>query len=69
MGGAQRIDGTSQWRGNSGILLMSRYEIQVLDSWDNSTYADGHAGAIYEQWPPLVNPVRTRGVAKLRHRF
>ena len=55
------IDGTSQWRGNSGILLMSRYEIQVLDSVDNPTYADGQAGAIYGQWPPLVNPARKRG--------
>jgi 3-keto-disaccharide hydrolase len=57
----KEIDGTSQWRGNSGILLMSRYEIQVLDSWDNPTYADGQAGAIYAQWPPLVNPVRKPG--------
>ena len=55
------IDGTSQWRGNSGILLMSRYEIQVLDSWDNPTYADGQAGAIYGWWPPLVNPARKPG--------
>lgn len=55
------IDGSSQWRGNSGILLMSRYEIQVLDSWDNPTYADGQAGAIYGQFPPLVNPARKPG--------
>lgn len=55
------IDGDSQWRGNSGILVMSRYEIQVLDSWDNPTYADGQAGAIYGQWPPLVNPIRKPG--------
>jgi hypothetical protein len=51
----------SQGRGNSGVLLMSRYEIQVLDMWDNSTYADGQAGAIYGQWPPLVNPARRPG--------
>lgn len=55
------IDGTSQWRGNSGILLMSRYEIQVLDSFNNPTYADGQAGAIYGWWPPMVNPTRKPG--------
>ncbi len=55
------IDGDSQWRGNSGILLMSRYEIQVLDSFNNKTYADGQAGAIYGQWPPLVNASRKPG--------
>ncbi|MBM3728315.1 MAG: DUF1080 domain-containing protein [Acidobacteria bacterium] len=49
------IAGNSQWRGNSGILLMDRYEIQVLDSWDNKTYADGQAASIYGQWPPFVN--------------
>jgi len=55
------IMGESQWRGNSGILLMNRYEIQVLDSYNAPTYADGQAGAIYGQWPPLVNPVRKPG--------
>jgi hypothetical protein len=55
------IDGSSQWRGNSGILVMDRYEIQVLDSWNNPTYADGQAGAIYGQWPPMVNAVRKPG--------
>ena len=55
------IDGASQWRGNSGVLLMSRYEIQVLDVWNNPTYADGQAGAIYGQFPPLVNPARKPG--------
>ncbi len=54
-------DGSSQWRGNSGILLMSRYEIQVLDSYNNKTYADGQAGALYGQWPPLVNASRKPG--------
>ncbi len=42
-------------------LIMSRYEIQVLDAWNNPTYADGQAGAIYGQWPPLVNPARRPG--------
>lgn len=55
------ITGDSQWRGNSGILIMNRYEIQVLDSHNNPTYADGQAGAIYGQWPPLVNPARKPG--------
>jgi len=55
------VKGTSQGRGNSGVLLMSRYEIQVLDMYQNPTYADGQAGAIYGQWPPLANPVRKPG--------
>jgi len=55
------ILGSSQSRGNSGVYLMSRYEIQVLDSYHNPTYADGQAGAIYGQWPPLVNPIRKPG--------
>jgi hypothetical protein len=55
------VKGNSQGRGNSGVLLMSRYEIQVLDAWHNPTYADGQAGAIYGQWPPLVNPARRPG--------
>lgn len=55
------VIGTSQGRGNSGVLLMSRYEIQVLDVYRNPTYADGQAGAIYGQWPPLANPARKPG--------
>lgn len=55
------IDGSSQWRANSGVLLMGVYEIQVLDSWQNPTYADGQAGAIYGQWPPLVNASKKPG--------
>jgi hypothetical protein len=55
------ITGTSQARGNSGVLVMSRYEMQVLDSYKNPTYADGQAGAIYGQWPPLANPARPQG--------
>jgi hypothetical protein len=56
-----KVEGNSQARGNSGVLLMGRYEVQVLDSYDNPTYADGQAGAIYGQWPPLANPVRKPG--------
>ena len=55
------VRGTSQGRGNSGIFLQGRYEVQVLDSFENPTYADGQAGAIYGQWPPLVNPSRKPG--------
>ena len=55
------IDGDSQWRGNSGVLLMDHYEIQVLDSYNNKTYADGQAAAIYGQWPPLANASRKPG--------
>jgi hypothetical protein len=52
------VEGTSQERGNSGVFLMDRYEMQVLDSYDNKTYFDGQAGAIYKQSPPMVNAMR-----------
>ena len=55
------VKGSSQDRGNSGVFLQSRYEIQVLDSYENPTYADGQAGAVYGQWPPLVNASRKPG--------
>lgn len=50
--------GDGQDRGNSGVYLMSRYEVQVLDSYANVTYPDGQAGAVYGQFPPLVNASR-----------
>jgi hypothetical protein len=50
--------GSGQGRGNSGIFLMDKYEIQVLDSFDNATYFDGQAGAIYKQTPPQANAMR-----------
>ncbi len=53
--------GTGQGRGNSGIFLMNTYEIQVLDSFENKTYFDGQAGAIYKQTPPQVNAMRAPG--------
>jgi len=56
-----QVRGDSQNRGNSGIFLQGRYEVQVLDSFDNLTYPDGQAGALYGQWPPLVNAVRKPG--------
>ena len=49
------VKGDSQNRGNSGLKISGLYEIQILDSFDNMTYADGQAGAIYGQYPPLVN--------------
>jgi hypothetical protein len=56
-----KVIGKSQGRGNSGVFLMNRYEIQVLDSYDNVTYADGQAAALYGQYPPLVNAARPPG--------
>jgi hypothetical protein len=54
-------DGAGQDRGNSGVFLMGLYEIQVLDTHTNPTYADGMAGALYGQFPPLVNASRPGG--------
>jgi len=54
--------GTGQDRGNSGVYLMNKYEVQVLDSYGNKTYPDGQAGALYGQFPPLVNASRPPGV-------
>ena len=48
-------EGTSQGRGNSGVYLMGLYEVQVLDSFNNETYADGQCASMYGQNPPLVN--------------
>jgi hypothetical protein len=53
--------GRGQGRGNSGIFFMDQYEIQILDSYDNETYHDGQAGAIYKQTPPAVNAMRPPG--------
>ncbi len=49
------VKGNGQGRGNSGIFLMGKYEVQVLDSYDNETYYNGQAGSIYKQTIPLVN--------------
>lgn len=56
-----KVDGSGQGRGNSGVFLMGRLEIQVLDSYDNITYADGHAGAYYGINPPLALPLNPPG--------
>jgi hypothetical protein len=53
--------GSGQDRGNSGVFLMDLYEVQVLDSYNSKTYADGMAAAIYGQYPPLVNASRKPG--------
>jgi hypothetical protein len=55
------VKGNGQGRGNSGIYLMGKYEVQVLDSYDNETYFDGQCGAIYKQQPPIVNACRKPG--------
>lgn len=55
------VKGEGQARGNSGVFFMGRYEVQVLDSYQNVTYADGQAAALYGQEPPLVNACRPPG--------
>lgn len=55
------VKGEGQGRGNSGIFLQSRYELQVLDSYQNRTYSNGQAGGIYKQHMPLVNACRPPG--------
>lgn len=56
-----KVEGHSQGRGNSGVFLMGEVEIQVLDNYNNPTYADGFAGSVYGVNPPLVNPLRAPG--------
>lgn len=55
------VKGEGQGRGNSGVYLQERYEVQVLDSFDNKTYFHGQAGSIYKQHAPLVNASRKPG--------
>ena len=57
----KKVKGNGQGRGNSGVFLMGKIEVQVLDSFENPTYADGSAGSIYGQYPPLVNASRKPG--------
>jgi 3-keto-disaccharide hydrolase len=56
-----KVEGDGQEPGNSGVFLMGLYEVQVLNSYGNETYADGQAGALYGQYPPLVNASRPPG--------
>lgn len=50
---------SGQGRGNSGIFLQNRYEVQVLDSYNNRTYRNGQAGSIYKDHAPLVNAMKS----------
>jgi hypothetical protein len=55
------VKGAGQSRGNSGVFLMEQYEIQILDSYQNPTYVNGQAAAVYKQHIPLVNASRPPG--------
>lgn len=55
------VKGSGQGRGNSGLYLMGRYEVQILDSFENKTYFEGQCGAVYKQQPPTVNASRNPG--------
>ena len=55
------VKGDGQGRGNSGVFFMGRYELQVLDSYNNPTYSNGQAGSVYKQHMPLVNVCRPPG--------
>jgi hypothetical protein len=57
----EQVVGNGQGRGNNGVNIFGKYEIQVLDSFNNPTYPDGQAGALYGQTPPLVNASRAPG--------
>ena len=56
------VKGSGQGRGNSGFFQLGGPEVQVLDSYKNSTYSHGQAGSIYNRYPPLVNACRAPGV-------
>jgi len=56
------IKSNSQGRGNSGVLIFGKYEVQILDTYTNLTYPDGQCGALYGQYPPLVNASKPPGV-------
>jgi hypothetical protein len=58
----EEVKGSGQGRGNSGFFPLSGPEVQVLDSYKNSTYSHGQAGSIYNRYPPLVNACRAPGV-------
>jgi hypothetical protein len=57
----KKVAGNSQERGNSGVFMHGIYELQILDTYDNLTYPDGQCGALYGQWPPLVNACKKPG--------
>jgi hypothetical protein len=58
---SEDVTGKGQGRGNSGVYMQGRYEVQILDSYRSETYANGQAGSIYKQAPPLVNAMRKPG--------
>ena len=57
----EKVSGEGQGRGNSGIYFMGKYEVQILDSFENKTYFDGQCASVYKQHPPLVNASRKPG--------
>ncbi len=63
----KEVKGNGQGRGNSGFFPLSGPEVQVLDSYKNSTYSHGQAGSIYNRYPPLVNACRAPGVWQTYH--
>jgi len=56
-----KADGTAMYWGNSGVLFLGKYELQIIESHDSKIYADGIAGAVYGQTPPLVNVAKQPG--------
>lgn len=57
----EKVESEGQGRGNSGVFLQNRYEVQILDSYQNRTYSNGQASAVYKQYMPLVNASRPPG--------
>jgi hypothetical protein len=57
----EKVSGSGQGRGNSGVFLANRYEVQVLDSYGNKTYFDGQCASLYKQTPPMVNACKKPG--------
>ena len=57
----EKVSGRGQGRGNSGVYLALRYEVQILDSFENQTYFDGQCASLYKQSPPMVNVCRKPG--------
>lgn len=57
----EKVSGSGQGRGNSGVFMMNKYEVQILDSYGNKTYFDGQCGSLYKQTPPMVNACRKPG--------
>ncbi|MHC2066642.1 3-keto-disaccharide hydrolase [Bremerella sp. T1] len=57
----EEVKSSGQGRGNSGVFFMGHYEVQILDSYENTTYFDGQAGAVYKQSPPMVNAMKKPG--------